>query len=302
MKAIIFGVTGQDGYYLSKLLERENVEVIGISTSNGNFTKGDVSDFNFVEDLIKKSQPDYIFHFAAISSTSHDFLFENHKAISTGTLNILESSRLHCPQVKIFLSGSAMQFNNTGTPIDENTPFKASSPYSVARIQSVYAGRYFHEKFNMDVYVGYFFNHDSPLRAEKHINKKITEAIKRISNGSEEKIKIGDLEAKKEFNFAGDIVEAIWILVNQKNIYEVVIGSGKAYSVKEFIEYCFLKTGKDWHNYVTINTAFIPEYKILVSNPKLIESLEWKPKVNFEQLADMMISEQINNLHNKVII
>jgi len=292
MKAVIFGIGGQDGYYLSELLKRQKIEIISVNITGENCINGDVVDYPFVEDLIKKNQPDYVFDFAAISSTRHDFLFENHKAISTGTLNILESVRLHCPKTKVFLSGSALQFENSGEPINEKTPFEASSPYSIARIQSVYAGRYYRKKFGMDVYFGYFFNHDSPLRTEQHINKKIAEAVKRITEGSNEKIEIGDLEAKKEFNFAGDIVDAIWVLVNQKNVYEAVIGSGKAYSVQEFIECCFKKIDKDWHDYVVVKQDFVPDYEILVSDPKLIRSLGWEPKVDFQQMVDMMMDDK----------
>lgn len=289
MKAIIFGSKGQDGYYLTKLLEKQDVEVIGFDVSKEDCINGCVSDFEFVEGVIKKHRPDYIFHFAAISSTGHDFLFDNHKIISTGTLNILEGALLHCPQTRIFLSGSAMQFKNLGKPIGEKTPFEASSPYAIARIQSVYAGRYYKNKFGMKVYIGYFFNHDSPLRTEQHLNKKISEAVKRIYKGSLEKITIGDMDAKKEFNFAGDIVEAIWLLINQDNIFEAIIGSGKAYSIKQYIDYCFKKINMNWKDHVVINRSFVSEYKVLVSNPKVIKSLGWSPKIGFKKIIDIMM-------------
>lgn len=290
MKALIFGVTGQDGFFLSNLLLKSGIEVIGVSRTKGKF-KGDISDFNYVESIIKYSNPDYIFHFAANSTTRHDVLFDNHQSISTGTLNILESVRLHCPKTKIFLSGSAMQFKNNSTPIDEQTPFEASSPYSVSRIQSVYAGRYYMKKFGLKVYVGYFFNHDSPLRSEQHVNQKIVTSINRIKNGSKEKLELGNIEVKKEFNFAGDIVNAVWTLVNQDNVFETIIGSGKAYSIQEWTEYCFKKINKNWRDHVIINKNFIPEYNILVSNPKLMQSLGWEPKVDFYKLADLMMDK-----------
>jgi len=238
VNALIVGVNGQDGFYLSELLKKKGIVVIGLSRSNAGNT-GSVSDISLIENLIKNHQPQYIFHLAANSTTRHDALFENHETISTGTLNILESVRLHCPQAKIFLSGSAMQFKNEGLPIDESTSFEASSPYSIARIQSVYAGRYFRKKFGLNVYVGYFFNHDSPLRSENHVNQKIVRAVQRISAGSNESLELGSIDVKKEFSFAGDIAEAIWLLVNQNKTYEAVIGSGKAYSIREWTAYCF---------------------------------------------------------------
>lgn len=289
MKAIIFGANGQDGFYLTQLLIKEEIEVIGVDRNGSGGLKGDIGDLSFVESLIKKYEPDYIFHFAAISSTKHETLFDNHKAISTGTLNILESVKRHCPNCRVFLSGSALQFKNEGKPIDEKTSFDANSAYAVSRIQSVYIGRYYRDIFGVKVYMGYFFNHDSPIRPEQHVSQHIVLTIKRIAEGSKEKLELGDINIKKEFNYAGDIVKAIWILVNQNSIYEAVIGSGKAYSLKDWVEYCFGKIGKNWKDYIAVKKGFKTEYKILVSNPKLIISLGWKPEVNFYKLADMMM-------------
>lgn len=289
MKAIIFGISGQDGHYLTDLLEKEGVEVVGVSRSEGVWKKGSVSDYNFVSSLIQQSKPEYVFHLAADSTTKHDALFENHKTISTGTINILESVRLYSPKTRVFISGSAMQFKNIGKPISESSFFDASSPYSVSRIHSVFAARYFRKKFGIKAFVGYFFNHDSPLRTERHINKKIAEAVKRISEGSSEKIEIGDIKVKKEFNFAGDVVEAIWLLVNQEKYFEAVIGSGKAYSIKQYLEECFKFINKDWKDHVAIKKNYVSEYKILVSKPKIIKSIGWRPKVGFKQIVELMM-------------
>jgi len=293
LKAIIFGSNGQDGYYLGLLLKQSGIEVYGSSRSAGSYI-GDVADYSFVSNLIKTIQPNYIFSFAANSTTKHIALFENHQTISTGTLNILESARLYCKDCKVFLSGSAMQFNNTGRPIDESTSFKASSPYSIARIQSVYSARYYREKFSMNVYVGYFFNHDSPLRSDRHINQKIVSAVKRIAKGSKEKIEIGDLSVRKEFGFAGDIVEAIWVLVNQNSIYEAVIGIGVDYSIQEWVEICFNEFDLNWCDYIVKNESFQPEYERLVSDPTLIKSLGWNYVIDIHKLAKFMINHPGN--------
>jgi GDPmannose 4,6-dehydratase len=286
-RVIIFGANGQDGFYLSQLLRQHYIQVIGISRK-GDVTPGDVSNFAFVERQIKQYQPGYIFHFAANSTTRHEALFDNHEAISTGTLNILESAKRHSPTAKIFLAGSAMQFRNEGLPIDEHTPFEAGSPYSVARIQSVYAGRYYRKAFGLQVYVGYFFNHDSPLRTERHINQKIVQAAKQISQGKSAALEIGDVNVRKEFNFAGDMMEAVWTLVNQDDIFEAVIGSGEAHSLAEWLELCFGFFGQDWRKFVTERKDFVAEYKLLVSNPALIKSLGWKPRKTWEDLANIM--------------
>jgi GDPmannose 4,6-dehydratase len=295
MKSIIFGARGQDGYYLSKLLQKLNVEVIGISHSKGELI-GNVSDSAFVESIIKKYKPNYIFHFAANSTTSHDALFDNHGAISTGTINILESVRLYSPTSKVFLSGSAMQFKNEGIPIDEQTPFEASSPYSFARIHSVYIGRYYRNTFGLQVYVGYLFNHDSPLRTERHVNMKIIKAVKEIVNGNQEKLEIGNIDVKKEFNYAGDIVEAVWTLVNQDTVSEAIIGSGKVNSIKDWLKICFKIANMNWQDHVIVSEKFIPQYQTLICNPKLIMSLGWKPQVNITQLANKMFEQNDNNM------
>ena len=187
-----------------------------------------------------------------------------------------------------------MQFKNDGLPIDEQTPFEASSPYSVARIQSVYAARYYRSKFGMKVYIGYFFNHDSPLRTEIHVNQKIIQSVKRINAGSLEKLELGNIEVKKEFNYAGDVVEAAWLLINQNRVFEAVIGSGKAYSIKNWLEYCFNSVDRNWEDYVNIKSEFVPEYTTLVSNPLLMHSLGWINKISFSQLADLMMGDNTN--------
>jgi len=284
MKAVIFGANGQDGFYLAELLRRRNAEIIKISRSRDGLI-GDVTHWEFVENIIRQNKPEYIFHLAANSTTRHEAVFENHQTISTGTINILEAVYRQSPQSRVFLSGSAMQFENNGTPIDEHTPFASLSPYAVSRIQSVYAARYY-RTLGLKVYVGYFFNHDSPRRTEQHINQKIAIAAKRGR-----KIEIGDPTVKKEFTFAGDTVKAVWQLVSQDEIYEAVIGSGKAHSVEEWLDLCFASVNKDWRDYVTIKENFKPEYRILISNPALINSLGWEEKIDINNLAKMMMEE-----------
>lgn len=289
MKAIVFGAGGQDGHYLSALLAGRGIQVIGISRSTGE-RRGDVGSRDFVDELIRVERPDYIFHLAANSTTRHDVIFENHETISTGALNILEAARRHRPDARVFIAGSAMQFVNTGEPINERSPFEASSPYAVARIQATYAGRYFRQKFAMRVYCGFLFNHDSPLRNQKHVNRVIVDAVRRIAQGSDEPLMLGDLGVQKEFGYAGDVAEAIWLLVNQDKAFEVVVGTGCAYSIEDWVAYCFKAVGKDWRNHVVVKQDFQPEYKRLVSDNSLLLSLGWRSKIGFEQLADMMLA------------
>jgi GDPmannose 4,6-dehydratase len=289
LKAIIFGANGQDGFYLTKLLQEKSIEVIEVSRSE-NFVQTDITNFTEVSLLIQTAQPDYIFHLAANSTTKHDALFENHQTIATGSLNILEAVKQFSAQTKVFISGSGLQFLNTGNPIKETDPFVANDAYSISRIQSVYAARYF-RSLGVKTYVGYFFNHDSPLRTERHVTKMISEAAKRIEAGSNEKLEIGDMSVIKEWSFAGDIVEGIWLLVNQDEIFEANISSGEGYSIKEWIEECFNIIEKNYKDFVIENSNFKSSYKKLVSDNALIKGLGYKPNVSFRELAKMMIIE-----------
>ena len=287
MKALIFGSHGQDGYYLTHLLRQKKIETIGVSRSQADIL-GSVTDSSLVKSLISAHQPSYIFHLAANSTTRHDALFENHESISTGTLNILESTRLYSPQSKVFLSGSGLQFLNTGQPINERNPFHATSAYAISRIQSVYAARYF-RTLGLKVYVGYFFNHESPMRSKRHVSKMVAEAVKRIDRGSDEKIEIGDLSTRKEWGFAGDIVEGIWTLVQQDKFFEAVIGTGIAYSIADWLHECFKLINKDWKRFVEEKEQYIAEYEVLVSDPSLIKSLGWKPERDLSALSRLMV-------------
>lgn len=287
MTAIIFGASGQDGFYLKALLQKNNINVIGVARSEG-FLKVDLTSFNDVSAFIQKFTPDFIFHFAANSTTSHEAWQENHDTISTGSINILEAVKQFAPGCKVFLSGSGLQFKNNAVPIKESDSFDASSIYSVSRIHSVYAARYY-RKLGLKVYVGYFFHHDSPQRSERHINKKILSVAKKISEGSEEKLTLGDVSVKKEFGFAGDIVEAVWTLVQQDEIFEAVIGTGKAYTIEEWVDICFSLYGLDYRDHLEKAQGFVPDFKLLVSDPSTVKSLGWKPQIDIKSLAKLML-------------
>lgn len=290
MRALVFGANGQDGYYLAQLCKTVGIECIGISRS-GNWHHGDISNYQQVEHLVQHYSPDYIFHLAANSTTRHDVLFENHQTISTGTLNVLEAVYQHSPKTKVFIAGSGLQFENKGEPISEQTPFAATSPYAVARIQSVYAARYY-RTLGISTYVGYLFHHESPQRKSNHISKKIILATKRIASGSEERIELGNITVEKEWAFAGDIVEGILKLIRQDQIFEAVIGTGVAYSIQSWLEACFSLINKNWSDYVNLKTDFIPDFSRLVSDPKVIKSLNWEPTTSLSQLAYMMFQSE----------
>ncbi len=289
MNALIFGANGQDGHYLGEICRSHDITPVGISRS-GDGVRADVSSFAQVDELVRSYRPEYVFHLAAASTTKHGALFENHATISTGTLNILESVRTHSPGARVFLAGSGLQFVNTGMPISEKAPFEASSPYAVARIQSVYAGRYF-RSLGLRVYVGYLFHHESPLRKPGHVSMMIALAAKRIGAGSAETLEIGDMSVEKEWTFAGDVAQAMFTLVRQDSVFEAVIGSGVTYTIRDWLEQCFGIVGKNWKDHVRLREGFVPEYRRLVSDPALIHGLGWSPKVGFADLAKMMMKE-----------
>lgn len=291
-KAIIFGVNGQSGFYLSRLLATQNIEVFGVARSVDNTKtsfKGDISDLKFVEDLIKQIKPDYIFHLAADSTISHEAMFNNQLSIHIGALNILESVKNHSPRTKVFLSGSAIQFENKGQPISEKTPFEITCQYSLARVQSVLTARFFRKSFNIPVYIGYFFHHDSPRRSARHINQKIVNFVINIQNEKTSKLTLGDILVEKEFNHAADIANGVWTLVNQGVEYEAVIGCGKTHTIKEWVEYCFGKAGHNWKDFVILDNNYKPPFRRLVSDPSLLKAMGWKPQYSFTDLADAMM-------------
>ena len=292
MKAMIFGVSGQDGHYLSEYYYSMGIEVIGIGRSGSSSIIGDVSSYDFVEDIIKFHKPNYIFHFAANSTTRHDALFENQRAIGQGTLNILESVRKWSIESKVFITGSGLQFKNIGKPIKETDQFDNSSSYCLVRNYSVQAARYF-RSLGIKVYVGYLFHHESPLRPFGHVSQKIVQAVRRISAGSDEVIELGDISVRKEWAFAGDITLGIIQLINNDEIFEATIGTGIAYSIEEWVSTCFEIIGVDWHGRVHTRSDFRAEYPLLLSNPATINTLGWTHKCSINELARRMIYSDI---------
>jgi GDPmannose 4,6-dehydratase len=288
-KALIFGSSGQDGFYLMEACRRAGIESIGVSRT-GSGILCDVSNRAQVFDVISSTMPDMIFQLAAESTTAHSALFGNHAAISTGTLNVLEAARVIAPTARVFIPGSGIQFRNTGAPISEHDPFEAKSPYAISRIHSTYAARYFRH-LGLRAYVGYLFHHESPVRQNNHVSKKITNCALRVSWGEHLVMDIGDPDVEKEWTFAGDIADAILLFIQQDDVYECVIGSGEAHSIREWIETCFGLLNLDWDNHIKTADSFAAEYKRLVSNPSTIFRLGWKPRVTFRELAKMMLRE-----------
>jgi GDPmannose 4,6-dehydratase len=288
MKALVFGANGQDGGYLIEALRGRAIEAAGYSRS-GPWAHLDVADGAAVDAAFALHRPDLVFQLAARSTTRHDALFENHATIATGALNVLESASKHAPGARVFIAGSGVQFENRGAPIDEDTPFAANNAYAIARIQSVYAARYYRAR-GLRTYVGYLFHHESPRRGPGHLSREIAQAARRIAAGSGETLEIGDPSVVKEWTFAGDTVEGILALVTQDVLAEAVIGSGEGHAVEEWLDVCFARVGLSWRAHVRGKPAFRPEYPYLVSRPARLRALGWTPRVAFPELAAMMMA------------
>ncbi len=287
MKALILGSTGQAGRYLAELLRREGASVTGLSRSTRPRSL-DVSDPQAVSAMVSEIRPDLLVDLAARSSTREEDVFLHHDTIAGGTLNVLEAVRRHCPESKVFLAGSGLQFENKGEPIDEETPFRATSTYALARIQAVEAARYY-RSLGLKVYVGYFFHFESPFRRPGHNSVEVVRAAWRIARGEQDLLRVGSLAVAKEWTFAGDAARAVLTLLGQEEVFEAVIGSGEAHTIGEWVEKCFSFAGLDWREYVREEEGFRPEYERLVSRPARIRGMGWSPRVGFEELCSMMM-------------
>ncbi len=294
MKALVFGSSGQDGFYLRQILNKHGVDCVGASRS-GDDLKVDVADIHRVREVINSIKPSYIFHLAGTSSTSHEFLWENHNSIATGTLAILDAVEKESKNTRVILVGSGLQFVNNSKPIAETAELDSSSPYVVARNHSLFASRYYRTR-GLRVKFGFLFNHDSPRRTRHHLNMKIADFAARAAIADHGKLQIGDTTAIKEFGFAGDIMEALWILANNEQVHECVLGTGIGHSVEEWLERCFNVVGLDWRYYVSNLPGFTSPYSSLISSPVTIKSLGWQPNVGINELAELMMAEAIRKV------
>ncbi len=287
MKYLILGSTGQLGRYLGEILAGGGEEVVGVSTSSRPLSC-DVRDPAQVEALVARFRPDFLVNLAARSTTRREDVFLHHETIVRGSLNVLEAVRRRSPETRLFLAGSGLQFANRGLPIDERTPFEASSTYALARIQAVEAARYYRSA-GLRVYVGYFFHFESPLRGPGHNSVEVARAAVRIARGEQKVFTVGSLGVAKEWTFAGDVARAVLAFLRQEEVFEAVIGSGEAHTIGEWVELCFSRLGLAWKDWVREKEGFRPEYERLVSNPARIRGMGWAPRVGLEELSGMMV-------------
>ena len=331
-RALITGVSGQDGAYLSELLLRKGYHVIGGDRRAASNTFWRLKKLNILEDVeivnfdiceesnishtIKKYKPDEVYNLAAQSfvGSSFDLPIVTSDSTAIGTTRLLEAIRKSSKKIKFYQASSSEMFGKVvESPQTEKTPFYPRSPYAVSKVYSHMMTINYRESHNMHCNNGILFNHESPLRGENFVTRKITLAFSRIFHGLQQVLEIGNLDAKRDWGFAGDYVEAMYLMLKQKKPQDYVISTGKTFSVRKFIEeVCkYLNIKIIWKNkgvkevginketnkiIVKVNPKFYrpAEVDYLLGNSSLAKkNLKWKPKHNFEELVEMMIKSDL---------
>lgn len=314
-KAFITGITGQDGSYLAELLLSKKYEVHGIIRRASTFntdridhlyhdihdpgTKlflyyGDLSVSGQLTDLLSDIKPDEIYHLGAQSHVRVSFDMPEYTGDVTGlgTIRLLEAIRKTGIETKFYQASSSEMFGAAPPPQNETTPFQPQSPYAAAKIYAYHVARNYRQAYNVFACNGILFNHESPRRGETFVTRKITRAATRIKLGLQSKLYLGNLEAKRDWGFAGDYVEAMWLMLQQEKPDDYVVATGETHSVREFSEKVFEKLDLDYKQYVDIDKKYFrpSEVDVLLGDAsKARNVLGWAPKVDFEQLIDMMI-------------
>jgi GDPmannose 4,6-dehydratase len=320
--ALITGVTGQDGSYLADLLLKKGYRVVGVKrrtslintdridhvfddlegVMNFDLVYGNMIDAGNIYRTLQRYQPDEIYNLAAQSHVrvSFDTPEETAEIIAMGTLRLLEAMRNVCPDVRFYQASSSEMFgDNPENPQNELTQLMPASPYACAKVFAHNLIRNYRQSYGMHVSSGILFNHESPRRGETFVTRKITRAAASLKIGLQDKLYLGNLDAKRDWGFAGDYVEAMWLMLQQEEPDDYVIATGETHTVREFLEEVFEYAGLNIEKYVEIDERlFRPhEVPLLLGDPsKAANKLGWKPKVKFKELARMMYDEDLHEL------
>jgi GDPmannose 4,6-dehydratase len=314
-KALITGITGQDGSYLAEFLLNKGYDIIGLvrRTSTPSIARlgaildrislvsGDLADESSLVSIIEKAQPDEVYNLAAQSfvPASWDQPIFTSDVTAIGVLRILEAIRAVNPNIKFYQASSSEMFGKAQeVPQTEKTPFYPRSPYGVSKVYGHWITVNYRESYGMFACSGILFNHESPRRGIEFVTRKITHGVARIKHGLDKELPLGNLDAKRDWGFAGDYVEAMWLMLQQEKPDTYVISSGQAHSVREFVEAAFNCAGLDYREYVKVDQKFFrpAEVDILMGNPAKAErELGWKPKVSFDNLVKMMVEHDLED-------
>jgi GDPmannose 4,6-dehydratase len=318
-KAFITGITGQDGSYLAELLLDKGYEVHGLIRRSSTFNTdridhlykdfhdpearmylhyGDLSVSSHLIKLLYDIRPDEIYHLGAQSHVRVSFDMPEYTSDVTGlgTLRMLEAIRKTGIQTRFYQASSSEMFGATPPPQSEQTPFEPQSPYAAAKVYSYYVVKNYRKAYSIFASNGILFNHESPRRGETFVTRKITRAAARIRLGLQDKLYLGNLEAKRDWGFAGDFVKSMWLMLQQDEPDDYIIATGENHSVREFAEKVFQKLDLDWEEYIAIDQRYFrpTEVDVLLGDyRKAQEKLGWKPKVGFDQLIDMMVEADL---------
>jgi len=322
-KALITGITGQDGSYLAELLLSQGYQVHGLirraSTFNtqriehiyrdphngGNLFLhyGDLSNSGNVTQIVYNIQPDEVYHLAAQSHVRVSFDLPEYTGDITGlgTIRLLEAIRHSGVKTRYYQASSSEMFGSAKPPQNENTPFVPQSPYAAAKLYSYWLTRNYREGYGLFAVNGILFNHESPRRGETFVTRKITRAVARIKFGLQKKLYLGNLEARRDWGYAPDYVEAMWLMLQQDTPEDLVIATGEAHSVRDFLEEAFSHADLDWREYVEIDPKYFRPTEVdylLGDATRARRILGWEPRVSFRELVRLMVDADIQDLIN----
>jgi GDPmannose 4,6-dehydratase len=315
-KALITGITGQDGSYLAEFLLDQGYDVIGMvrRTSTINFHRiahiqdritavpGDLGDQVSMIHLLEEHRPDEVYNLAAQSfvQTSWNQPVFTGDVTALGVTRLLDAIRFVDPKIRFYQASSSEMFGKVvEVPQRETTPFYPRSPYGVAKVYGHWITINYRESYNMHATSGILFNHESPRRGLEFVTRKITHHVARIKLGLTHELRLGNLDARRDWGFAGDYVKAMWLMLQQDEPDDFVVATGETHSVEEFLEVAFGHVNLDWHDYVVQDERFMrpAEVDLLVGDPsKAGKKLGWEPAVSFEQLVKMMVDADIKLL------
>ncbi len=314
--ALITGITGQDGSYLAELLLDKGYEVHGLCrrASSDNFERiehlrdrlhlhsGDLLDQSSLQRLIAKIQPHEVYNLAAQSfvTASWDQPLLTGEVTALGVARMLEAVRIVNPKIRFYQASSSEMFGKVHeTPQRETTILHPRSPYGVAKVYGHYITINYRESYDMFACSGILFNHESPRRGLEFVTRKITNAVARIQFGLADELRLGNLDAKRDWGFAGDYVRAMWMMLQQPTADDYVIGTGETHTVREFVELAFGHVGIDWRKHVVIDPQFFrpAEVDILLADPaKAQRELGWQPQMSFAKLVQTMVDADLARL------
>ncbi len=317
--ALITGITGQDGSYLAELLLEKGYRVIGVArrSSTVNYERinhlldhitvvqGDLQDQGSLLAMLEEYKPTEVYNLAAQSfvPTSWNQPALTGDITAIGVTRMLEAIRFVNPKIRFYQASSSEMFGKVmEVPQSEETPFYPRSPYGVAKVYGHWITVNYRESFDIFAVSGILFNHESPRRGLEFVTRKISDGVAKIKTGKAKELRLGNLEAQRDWGFAGDYVQAMWLMLQQEKPDNYVIGTGETHSVREFCEIAFSHVGLDYKDFVVVDEKFYrpAEVDLLISDPsKAKKELKWNPSLSFDGLVKMMVDADLARLKNK---